>query len=183
MQASDSGYHFCAHLLLSEKCILLWRVHIFHAWFSPWHYVLHLSLGFSVENGYEDVPIREYFGFSHALHLLPTVFRNSFLLWRNYFFKDPAPLDIQTIPLGTKSRRKHDLFRSKLVFIEYISNFFHMKEAFLYYIRCFKLRFWILNLITLASSTELTFQVLVEKGRYKAFFVKRKKLAQLNWLV
>ena len=31
------------------------------------------------------LPIRDYFGFSHALHLLPEVFRNSFLLRRNDF--------------------------------------------------------------------------------------------------
>ena len=40
------------------------------------------SFDFSDENGNKDVPIRDYFGFSHALHLLPAVFRNSFSLRR-----------------------------------------------------------------------------------------------------
>ena len=42
--------------------------------------LIHIFLGFSAENGNEDVPIQDYFRFSHALHLLPGVFRNSFSL-------------------------------------------------------------------------------------------------------
>ena len=38
--------------------------------------LLHLFLNFLAGNGIEDVPIREYFGFIHALHFLPTVFQN-----------------------------------------------------------------------------------------------------------
>ena len=43
---------------------------------------LHLFLDFSADNGNEDMPIQEFFGFSHALHFLPAVFQNSFLLRR-----------------------------------------------------------------------------------------------------
>ena len=42
--------------------------------------LLHIFLGFSAETENEDVPIQEYFGFIHALHLLPVVFIISFLL-------------------------------------------------------------------------------------------------------
>ena len=44
--------------------------------------LLHLFLDFSAENGNEDIPIQDYFGFNHALHLLAAVFRNSFSLRR-----------------------------------------------------------------------------------------------------
>ena len=47
----------------------------------------HLFLNFSADNGNEDMSIQEYFGCSHALHLLPAVFRNSFSLQINYFLK------------------------------------------------------------------------------------------------
>ena len=40
----------------------------------------HLFLGFLADNGNEDMPIQDYFGCIHALHLLPSVLRNSFLL-------------------------------------------------------------------------------------------------------
>ena len=45
--------------------------------------LLHIFLGFSAENENEDVPIQEYFVFSHALHLLSAVFLNSFSLRKN----------------------------------------------------------------------------------------------------
>ena len=68
------------------KHIILWRAHVFLAWYSPWHCVLYLFLGFLAKNWDEDVSIWDYFGFSHALHILPAVFRNSFWLRRKHFF-------------------------------------------------------------------------------------------------
>ena len=44
--------------------------------------IIYLFLDFSAENGNEDVPIRDYFGLSHSLHLLLAVFQNLFLLRR-----------------------------------------------------------------------------------------------------
>ena len=78
LQARDSGNRLCAHLLLFEKRIILWKAHVFIAWYSPWHWFLCLFLDFSAENENKDVPIRGYFGFSHALHLLLVVFRIHF---------------------------------------------------------------------------------------------------------
>ena len=73
--ASDSCKRLCAHLLLpfyEERMYFLHDTH--HGT------VLHLFLDFSAENGNEDVPILDFFGFSHALHLLMAVFGNSFSL-------------------------------------------------------------------------------------------------------
>ena len=61
--------------------LILWRAHVFFAWYSPWHCVLHLFLNFSAENGNKGMPIWDYFGFSHMLHLLLEVFRKPFSLW------------------------------------------------------------------------------------------------------
>ena len=47
--------------------------------------LLHLFLDLLAKNGNKDVSIREYFGFSHVLHFLLAVFRNSFLLWEIIF--------------------------------------------------------------------------------------------------
>ena len=40
----------------------------------PFWLLLHPFPNFSAENDNEDVPIRDYFGFSHALYLLPEFF-------------------------------------------------------------------------------------------------------------
>ena len=42
--------------------------------------LFHIFLDLLTDNGNEYVLIWDYFGFSHALHLLRAVFRNSFLL-------------------------------------------------------------------------------------------------------
>ena len=64
--------------------------------------------------------------------------------------------------------------------IEYILNFFHMKEVFIVLYQVLdKLRFWILNLITLVSSTELTFQVLVEKREIQSVFCQAEKVSSI----
>ena len=45
-QASDSGKGLCAHFLLIGKRIILWRAHVFLAWYSPWHCVIRLFFYF-----------------------------------------------------------------------------------------------------------------------------------------
>ena len=67
------------------KFIILRRSHVFIAWYSPWHYALQLFSNLLAENWNADVPIHEYFGLSHALHLLLTVLWNSFSSWINDF--------------------------------------------------------------------------------------------------
>ena len=46
----------------------------------PLWLLLHLLFDLLAENGNKDAPIGDYFEFIHALHLLPVVFRDSFLL-------------------------------------------------------------------------------------------------------
>ena len=65
--------------------------------------LLHIFLGFSAENENEDVPIQEYFVFSHALHLLPAVFRNSFSLRRIH---DSPDLQAAHTGIPYKNRRQ-----------------------------------------------------------------------------
>ena len=71
--SSDSCKRLYAHLLLSfyEE-----RMYFLHD--TQHGTVIHLFLDFSAKNGNEDVPIQEYFGFSHALHLMPAVFKIRF---------------------------------------------------------------------------------------------------------
>ena len=81
--------------------------------------LLHIFLGFSAENENEDVPIQDYFGFSHALHPLPAVFRNSFLLQRIH---DPLALQATHTDAPYKNRRQLlSAAISSAVFIAYMS--------------------------------------------------------------
>ena len=49
--ASDYGKGLCVHFHLFDKNTILWRAHVFLAWYSPWHCVLHLFLNLSAKNG------------------------------------------------------------------------------------------------------------------------------------
>ena len=46
----------------------------------------HLFLNFSAYNGNEDVPIRDYFGFIHAVDLPPAFFLTLFVADKSIFF-------------------------------------------------------------------------------------------------
>ena len=59
--------------------------------------LLHIFLDLSSEIGNEDALIQDYFGFSYALHLLPEVFWNSFVLrtflnFKEVIFEEQYPL-------------------------------------------------------------------------------------------
>ena len=69
----------------------------------PLWLLLHLFLNLSAENGYEDVPIWGYFGFSHALRLLSAVFRYSFPLW---IISDPLSLQAANTDALFKNRQQ-----------------------------------------------------------------------------
>ena len=47
----------------------------------------HLFLDFSADDGNEDVPIQDYFGFIHAFHLPPVVFMKFMFVADKLIFK------------------------------------------------------------------------------------------------
>ena len=71
----------------------------------------------------------------------------------------PPPLNCKKTPLG-KSRVERTAFSDQNYFfkIEYISNFFHMNDIFL-------LIYQVLDKMRLVGYIDLTFKVLVKKGR------------------
>ena len=86
-RSSDPHKQLCAHLFLFDKTYHFMTSTYIYCMILTMTLFLRLFLGFSAKNGNEDVPIRDYFGFNHVLFFLSTVFRNSFLLQSNSFFK------------------------------------------------------------------------------------------------
>ena len=92
MWARNSGKQLCAHLLLFYKTCHFMKSTCISCMILTMALFIHLFLYFLAGNQNEDVPIRDYFGFSHALHLPPAAFRYSFwLLRKNIFNKYPKP--------------------------------------------------------------------------------------------
>ena len=58
----------------------------------------HLFLDLLANNGNDDLSIQEYFGFIHALHLPPAVFRKSSSLRINEFLKQVIVYNLTTSP-------------------------------------------------------------------------------------
>ena len=98
-QARDSGSGYVRICFCLTKPIILWRAHVFLAWYSPWHCFIYIFLDFLAEHVNKYVLIWGYFVFSHALHLLPAVFRNSFGCGERKLITLPSPFWLSLLAL------------------------------------------------------------------------------------